>query len=95
MHKEKQIIMATLKNAKQVKETEKAIQIEYWQKLFWIPKSLVNVTEEGYFDVVDWFYKKEIDWKITAKHIAYVIGLNRVDADAEGLPAQMQALLNK
>lgn len=55
----------------------------------------MNVTEEGYFDVVDWFYKKEIDWKITAKHIAYVIGLNRVDADAEGLPAQMQALLNK
>lgn len=86
--------MATLKNAKLVKETEKAIQIEYWMKLFWVPKSLATVTDEA-IEIVDWFYKKEIDWKITAKHISYVLGLNKVDLDAEGLPAQMQAFLTK
>ncbi len=86
--------MATLKNAKLVKETEKAIQIEYWMKMFWVPKSLATVTDES-IEIVDWFYKKEIDWKITAKHISYILGLNKVDRDAEGLPAQMQAFLTK
>lgn len=80
--------MATLKNIKIVQETEKAIKIEYWQKLFWVPKSLAVVTD-GVIEIVDWFYKKEIDYKITAKHIAYVLGLNKVDRDAEGLPAQI------
>ncbi|MFN8296795.1 MAG: hypothetical protein U0T69_11405 [Chitinophagales bacterium] len=86
--------MATLKNAKFIKETDKAIQIEYWQKIFWIPKSLATVTNEE-IEVVEWFYKKEIDWKITAKHIAYVLGLKSVDKDAEGLPAQLQEYFSK
>lgn len=86
--------MATLKNIKISKETEKAIQIEYWQKLFWIPKSLVTINNDS-IEVVDWFYKKEIDWKITAKHVANILGLNKIDGDAEGLPSQFQALLTK
>lgn len=86
--------MATLKNAKVIRESEKAIQIEYWMKRFWVPKSLSSVTDQG-IEIVDWFYKKEIDWQITAKHMAYVLGLNKVDGDAEGLPAQLYASLTK
>lgn len=49
--------MATLKNAKLIKETEKAIQIEFWKKLFWIPKKLSKVNDDS-IEIVDWFYKK-------------------------------------
>lgn len=85
--------MVTLKNAKLIKETEKAIQIEFWKKLFWIPKSLSKVNDDS-IEIIDWFYKKEIDWKITAKYMASVLGFNKIDSDAEGLPTQMQAFFN-